>query len=163
MLMGQLVVSFQQLLPPITLNYIFTHLMWIISLGNITFIWLTCQWVSIVSIYIYYRIYTCKIYHNHVYVSIFRLFLFASNFFLCLLVLDGDFVIVWVCVLLWCVRRVGGGDGGGGEEDNEGGVVGGLWDCRVMLKCLYTISLFSCLFWESIVEFVYIWRWFSHF
>ena len=49
-------------------------------------------------------------------------------------------------MLLWCVRRVGGGDGGGGEEDNEGGVVGGLWDCRVMLKCLYTISTFSCLF-----------------
>ena len=81
MFMGQLVVLFQQLLPPISLNYIFTHLMWIISLGNITFIWLTCQWVSIVRIYIYYRIYTCTIYHNYVYVSIFRLFLFASKFF----------------------------------------------------------------------------------
>ena len=81
MFMGQLVVLSQQLLPPITLNYIFTHLMWIISLSNITFVWLSCQWVSIVSIYIYYRIYTCTIYHNYVYVSIFRLFLFASEFF----------------------------------------------------------------------------------
>ena len=42
-----------------------------------------------------------------------------------------------------------------------GGV--GLFDCGGLLKCLYTISPFSCLLWESIVEFVNILRLFSHF
>ena len=68
------------------------------------------------------------------------------------------FFVFFVCV--WCVF---GGVCWGVCGVVGGGWVGGLFDCKVMLKCLYTISPFSCLFWDSIVEFVYIWWLFSHF